>query len=126
MNAYVNASDMRKAEKILKHMKLQGLQPNIVTYGTLIRGYASEGYVAKMMRKYEEMCGQQIAVSQAVFIIMLRALGKYVGLDRAMFWFKEMSVMGFQPDGRAHKILLELSIMKGRRGEVEELFDNLT
>ena len=126
MNTYVNASKMLKAENVLKRMKLEGVEPNIVTYGTLVKGYASKGDVDRMVKKYEEMRHQHIEVSQTLFILMLRAFGKYMGLDRAMSWFKEMNGTGFQPDGRAHKILLELSMMKGRRDEVEEFLDNLT
>ena len=34
---------MEKAERVIERMKVGGVEPNQVTYGTLIKGYAEQG-----------------------------------------------------------------------------------
>ncbi|KAG2258412.1 hypothetical protein Bca52824_077706 [Brassica carinata] len=55
LSAYVNASDMEGAEKFFKRIKVDGFEPNVVTYGTMIKGYAKADDLDKVMEVYEKM-----------------------------------------------------------------------
>jgi pentatricopeptide repeat protein len=53
--AYVSASDMNGAEKFFHRIKEDGLKPNVVVYGTLMKGYSKLDNVEKLMHAYERM-----------------------------------------------------------------------
>jgi pentatricopeptide repeat protein len=48
--AYVNASDMDGVEKFFHRIKEDGLKPNVVAYGTLMKGYSKLNNVERVMR----------------------------------------------------------------------------
>lgn len=125
MNAYVNVSNMEKADRVLERMRIAGIEPNIVTYGTLIKGYAEKGELDLMVKKYEEMTSREIKANQTIFTTMLQAFGRYDSLDRAKDWFQEMVATGLEPDKRAQNTLLSLSVNLNRREEVLDFLDSL-
>jgi hypothetical protein len=46
---------MKKAEQLMKRMKQAGLEPNVVTYGTLMLGYTSVHDTTALLRTFEEL-----------------------------------------------------------------------
>lgn len=125
LSAYVNASDMEGAEKFFRRLKQDGFQPNVVTYGTLIKGYAKINNLQKMMEKYEEMqVVHGIKANQAIYTAIMDAYGRNRDFGSAVFWFKEMGVCGAPPDRKAQNILLSLAKTEAEKEEASLLVGN--
>jgi pentatricopeptide repeat protein len=52
INAYVRCSDLRGAEETILRMKEQQIQPNLVTFTTLLKGYSEMGDMQEASRIY--------------------------------------------------------------------------
>lgn len=125
LSAYVNASDMEGAEKFFKRLKQDGFEPNVVTYGALIKGYAKVNNLEKMMEKYEEMRLSDIKANQTIFTTIMDAYGKHMDFGSAVVWYKEMLACGIPPDRKAKNVLLSLSGTAEEKEEATELVGNL-
>ena len=121
LSAYVNASDMEGAEKFFKRLIQDGFEPNVVTYGTLIKGYAKINDIGKVMEKYEEMRRRSIKPNQTILTTIMDAHGKNGDFDSAVFWFKEMESSGVPPDQKAKNVLLSLAKTDEERIEASML-----
>lgn len=125
LSAYVNASDMVGAEKFFTRIKQDGLKPNVVTYGTLIKGYAKTNNLEKMMEKYEEMQSYGVIVNQTVLTTIMDAYGKNRDFGCAVVWYKEMESCGLRPDQKAKNILLSLAKTSEEQKEANQLVGHL-
>lgn len=124
LSAYVNASDMEGAEKFFRRLKQDGFKPNIVTYGTLIKGYAKVENLDKMMELYEQMQASGIKPNQMILTTIMDAYGKNKDFDSAVIWYKELESRGFSPDQKAKNILLSLAKTAHEQEEANELVGN--
>ena len=124
LSAYVNASDMEGAEKFFRRLKQDGFVPNVITYGTLIKGYAKVNNLEKMMEIYDKMRVNGIKPNQTIFTTIMDEYGKNKDFDSAVVWYKEMESCGFPPDQKAKNILLSLAKTADERNEANELLGN--
>lgn len=125
LSAYVNASDMVGAEKFFSRMKQDGLKPNVVTYGALIKGYAKTNDLEKMMEKYEEMQAYGVKSNQTILTTIMDAYGKNRDFGSAVVWYQEMESCGLPPDQKAKNILLSLAKTPEEQKEANQLVGNL-
>lgn len=125
LSAYVNASDMVGAEKFFKRIKQDGLRPNVVTFGTLIKGYAKTNNLEKMMEKYEEMQAYGVKLNQTILTTIMDAYGKNRDFGTAVVWYKEMESCGLPPDQKAKNILLSLATTREEQKEASQLVGHL-
>jgi pentatricopeptide repeat protein len=121
LSAYVNASDMDGAEKFFKRLIQDGFEPNVVTYGAIIKGYAEANDLEKVTEKYDEMLGRGIKANQTIFTTIMDVHGKNGDFDNAVHWFKEMELSGLVPDQKAKNILLSLAKTEEDKQEANEL-----
>lgn len=112
---------MDGAEKFFKRLRVDGLEPNIITYGTLLKGYAKVNNLEKMMETYEGMVTCGIKANQTIFTTIMDASGKNKDFASAVFWFKEMDNRGCPPDQKAKNILLSLAKTEEEQEEANEL-----
>lgn len=126
LSAYVNASDMEGAEMFFKRLIQDGFEPNVVTYGTLIKGYAKINDLEMVMKKYEEMLGRGIKANLTILTTIMDAYGKGGDFDTAVHWFKEMGSSGIPPDQKAKNVLLSLATTDEERNEANELVGNFS
>jgi pentatricopeptide repeat protein len=122
--AYVNASDMDGAEKFFRRLKEDGLRPNVVVYGTLMKGYSKLDDVEKVMRVYERMRMQGVEPNQTIFTTIMDVHGKNSDFGNAVIWFNEMETRGYPPDKKAKNILLSLAKTPEEQEEANELVGN--
>ena len=122
--AYVNASDMNGAEKFFRRIKEDGLKPNVVVYGTLMKGYSKLNNVEKVMRVYERMRIQGVEPNQTIYTTIMDVHGRNSDFGNAVIWFKEMEARGYPPDQKAKNILLSLAKTPEEQQEANELVGN--
>lgn len=125
LSAYVNAPDMEGAENFFKRLEQDGFRPNVVTFGTMIKGYAKINDLEKMMKRYEEMCSRNIKPNQTIYTTIMDAHGKNKDFDSAVVWYKELEVCGFSPDQKAKNILLSLAKTEEEQAEANAIVGNL-
>lgn len=125
LSAYVNASDMEGAEKFFIRIKQDALKPNIVTYGTLIKGYAKTNNIEKMMEKYEEMQAAGVKPNQTILTTIMDAYGKNRDFGSAVVWYKEMETCRLPPDQKAKNILLSLAKTAEEQKVANQVVGNL-
>lgn len=126
LSAYVNEPDMEGAEKFFKRTKQDGFEPGVVTYGTIIKGYAKVNNLEKMMQKYEEMRVSGIKPNQTIFTTIMDAYGRNQDFGTAVVWYKEMESCGLPPDQKSKNILLSLAKTQEEQLEAQLLvgYDN--
>lgn len=112
---------MEGAEKFFRRIKQDGLEPNVVTYGTLIKGYAKTNDLEKMMEKYEEMRVHDIKANQTIFTTIMDAYGRNKDFGSAVAWFNEMASSGVSPDQKAKNILLSLAKTSEEQLEAKQI-----
>lgn len=111
---------MEGAEKFFRRIEQDGLKPNVVTYGTLIKGYAKTNDLEKMMEKYEEMRVHGIKANQTIFTTIMDAYGRNKDFGSAVAWFNEMASSGVSPDQKAKNILLSLAKTSSEQMEAKQ------
>lgn len=101
---------MNGAKKFFRRIKEDGLKPNAVVYGTLMKGYSKLDILEKVMRVYERMripgCRTQ---PDYLYYYRMDAHGRNSGFGDAVIWFEEMEARGYPPDQKAKNILLSLA-----------------
>lgn len=122
--AYVNASEMNGAEKFFRRIKEDGLKPNVVVYGTLMKGYSKLNNLEKVMRVYERMRIQGVEPNQTIYTTIMDAQGRNSDFGNAVIWFKEMEARGYPPDQKAKNILLSLAKTPEEEQEANDLVGN--
>lgn len=126
LSAYVNASDMDGAEMFFKRIKQDGFEPNVITHGTLINGYAKADNLEKMMEKYENMRVDGLKANATIFTTIMGAYGRNKDFGSAVIWFNEMVSSGVSPDQKAKNILLSLAKTEEEQSECKQLIDDLS
>lgn len=126
LSAYVNASDMDGAEKFFKRIKQDGFEPNVITHGTLINGYAKANNLEKMMEKYENMRVEGMKANATIFTSIMDAFGRNKDFGSAAIWYNEMVTAGISPDKKANNILLSLAKTEEEQLEAKQLVENLS
>ena len=121
LSAHVNASDMEGAENFFKRLRQDGLKPNVVTYGVMIKGHAKVNNLEKMMEIYEEMQLNGIKANQTILTTIMDAYGKNKDFGSAVVWYKEMEHHGVPPDQKAQNILLSLAKTEDELKEANQL-----
>ena len=124
LSAYINATDMDGAEKFFKRLRQDGLEPNVITYGTLLKGYAKVNDLEKMIDKYEEMVTIGIKPNQTIFTTIMDAYGKNRDFASSVYWFKEMELRRCPPDQKAKNILLSLAKTEEEIKEAKQLVES--
>lgn len=115
---------MNGAEKFFRRIKDDGLKPNVVVYGTLMKGYSKLNNVEKVMRVYERMRIQGVEPNQTIYTTIMDAHGRNSDFGNAVIWFKEMEARGYPPDQKAKNILLSLANTPEEQQEANELVGN--
>lgn len=121
LSAYVNSSDMDGAEKFFRRIKQDRFEPNLVTYGALIKGYAKTNNMEKMMEKYNNMRVQGIKPNQTILTTIMDAFGKNEDFSSAVIWFNETVSSGTLPDQKAKNVLLSLAKTAEEKFEANQL-----
>lgn len=115
---------MNGAEKFFRRIKNDGLKPNVVVYGTLMKGYSKLNNVEKVMRVYERMRIQGVEPNQTIYTTIMDVHGRNSDFGNAVIWFKEMEARGYPPDQKAKNILLSLAKTPEEEQEANELVGN--
>eukprot|EP00210_Caulerpa_lentillifera_P000292 g285.t1 len=90
IDEYVKDGDLSTAEKLFKLMIKREVDPDAVTYNTLMNGYLKSGNYGKVFKLFDEMKRKYITPSSITFGIVIRACAQTGNLRRALRLFNRM------------------------------------
>lgn len=95
---YVKNRKMKEAEHLLAVIKRLGLEPDVVTYTTLLKGYGKERNMREVRRIFQEMKKMNIEPDMYALNTFLASCVRSGDLTLASRLFKEIKKMNQNPD----------------------------
>lgn len=76
MASVVQEGDVVAAEQWFSRMQMEGISPNVITFGTLINGYAGQGNAVQATAWFMRMQNSGIAPNSTTFSSLINAYAK--------------------------------------------------
>ncbi|KAF5941795.1 hypothetical protein HYC85_019437 [Camellia sinensis] len=88
-----------ETEGIFDVMTQRGVDPNVVTYNTLMDGYCLQGQIDETtIRVFNNMVDRGLHPNVFSYTILINGYGKKMKINEAMHIFQEMPQRGLKPD----------------------------
>lgn len=112
----VGAGECDEAEELLLSMQECGCAPDVISFGTLVGGFAMQDNLERAERVLERCRAALVAPDAQMFDDMIDLCCRMAAFDRARALISEMEQMGFKPDRMKYDRLLNTLYAKSRRG----------
>lgn len=115
--------DTARAEAVFQEMKAAHLQPDVVSYSTLLKIYSRNDDLRSMKRVYNDMLAANVAPTVGTFnvaIFTLARMGKMAAAEDAM---REMERLGILPNNVTYNMLIKLHNDMGEVQMSRNLFE---
>merc|ERR1719460_1041227 len=90
-------------------MRSSGVEPDIITYSTIVKGYCQSGDVARAFQVLEEMKRDgRFAPDQILYNSLLDGCAKEHRVDEALQLLEDMRTSGITPSNFTLSILVKL------------------
>merc|ERR1719162_1083402 len=100
---------MTRASQLLEDMGQSCIEPDIITYSTLIKGYCTEGDVDRAFHILEEMkVDNKFSPDEIMYNSILDGCAKQHRVDDALRMLEEMKTSGVVPSNYTLSILVKL------------------
>merc|ERR1719389_882372 len=100
---------MNKVPQILEDMRESSVEPDIITYSTIVKGYCAEGDVDRAFKVLEDMKGdEKFAPDEIMYNSILDGCAKQHRVDDALKVLEEMKSTGITPSNYTLSILVKL------------------
>merc|ERR1719453_2309336 len=100
---------MSRSEQVLQAMHAASVEPDIVTYSTVVKGYCLEGDVDKALIVLKEMrADQSTKPDEITYNSFLDGCAKQHRVDEALTALEEMQAVGIRPSNFTVSILVKL------------------
>merc|ERR1719420_2342938 len=111
LNAFAKCGDMHKVPKLLEDMKAATppVEPDIVTYSTMVKGFCAAGDVDKGMQLLRDMAEDgKLAPDEVMFNSLLDGCARQHRLDDALRLLDNMKEAGVAPSNYTLSIMVKL------------------
>merc|ERR1719373_111461 len=109
LDACAKACAMNKASQLLEDMGESCVEPDIITYSTLVKGYCAEGDVERAFHILEEMKrDSKFSPDEIMYNSILDGCAKQHRVDDALRMLDEMKSSGVNPSNYTLSILVKL------------------
>ncbi|CAE7226031.1 unnamed protein product [Symbiodinium pilosum] len=117
---------LTRAQRAVERMlEAAEAQPNALTFGLLIGGFASEGHVAEAEDWYARMRCSLRDVDLVAHNAVINASARAGDLVRARLWWERLMLADLQPDATSHNTVLEAAT-RAAPEEGESFFADLS
>lgn len=126
LNACCMRSDLEGAWKVFDEMRRRGVEPNLVTFGTLMKLLCANSDLGKafsLRRRMEK--DFKIKPNAHIYIALIKGLCKVYQLDKAIKLKNEMLRKKVELDPAVYSTLISAFFKVGRKGEVSGLLDEM-
>jgi len=111
---------MDHVPKLLESMRKQGVEPDLVTYSSLVKGYSLAGDVRRGFKVLEEMkASGKLLPDEIMYNVLLDGCARETLVDEALKLLQSMKDAGIAPSNHTLSILVKLL---GRAKRVKEAF----
>ncbi|XP_074279736.1 uncharacterized protein LOC141605006 [Silene latifolia] len=124
INGYVHNNQLREAVKLLDVAVVKlGIQPDIVTYGTMVKGLCGAGDnagaldVLRRMNSHPNGCKPNLVI----YNTLIDGLSKDKLVTEALNLFSVMKTEGIKPDVFTYNSMIRGMFTLGRKGEAKEI-----
>lgn len=126
-DACAKCSAMHHASSLLEDMKLTKIEPDIITYSTLIKGYCLEGDVDRAFRILAEMKREEKLVpDEIMYNSILDGCAKQHRVEEALRILDEMKAAGTNPSNYTLSILVKLLGHARRLNQAFQMVEDLS
>merc|ERR1719146_255012 len=117
---------MGRVSNILEDMKASAVEPDIITYSTIVKGYCQAGDVDKGFQVLEEMKrDSKFAPDEILYNSLLDGCAKQHRVDEALKLLEDMKASGTTPSNYTLSILVKLMGRARRLGQAFTLIEEL-
>merc|ERR1719375_8886 len=117
---------MDRVSKILEDMKSSGVDPDIITYSTIVKGYCLSGDVDKGFEVLEQMKAEgKYVPDEILYNSLLDGCAKQHRVDEALRLLEDMKASGTAPSNYTLSILVKLMGRARRLGQAFALIEDL-
>merc|ERR1719158_1884674 len=111
---------MDRVPQLLECMRKEGVEPDLVTYSSLVKGYCLAGDVLRGFKVLEEMKSSgNLFPDEIMYNVLLDGCAKETLVDEALKLLQSMQDAGIPPSNHTLSILVKLL---GRAKRVKEAF----
>jgi len=114
----IKCSDVQSAEEIFREMLAPNstVQPDLITYSTLLKGYCQIGNLDKALQVAETIKACGLKCDELVYNTLMDGCVKANDLSAGVGLFAEMMASGMKPSSITHSIFLRLYQRNGYKG----------
>jgi len=117
---------MARVPQILEDMANDGLEPNIVTYSTIIKGYCLENRLDKAMQLLQEMKqSTRYRPDEITYNTLIHGYARFGHYEQGMALLAEMQELGVQPSNYTLSVVAKLATRSRRPERAFELCEEL-
>jgi pentatricopeptide repeat domain-containing protein 1 len=106
LDCAVRCEDMATASKLFQEMK-ERMQPDLISYSTIIKGCCRGGDLKKAMEVLNDMKRNHIKPDEVLFNSLLDGCAKNGSLEMAQHVYQEMRLLGIKPSNVTFSILIK-------------------
>merc|ERR1740138_982383 len=127
LDACAKCCTMSRAQQILKAMRATSVQPDIITYSTIVKGHCLEGDVDKALVMLKEMRADKTTEPDEItYNSFLDGCAKQHRIDEALAALDEMQAAGVNPSNYTLSILVKLLGRVRRLNQAFALVEDLS
>jgi len=122
LDACIKCGDLSTAEALLREMKApeSTLEPDLITFSTLLKGYCHVGDLDKALNVAEAIKANGLRCDELVYNTLMDGCVKAGDVSAGIGLFEEMVQMGMRPSTITHSILARLYQRAGYEGDSAE------
>jgi pentatricopeptide repeat protein len=110
LDACARSGEMARIPVLLDSMMGQGLQPNLITYGIVIKGYCQENRLEEALQVWESMVSTtEFQPDEIMYNTILDGCARKGLYDRGMALLVEMEKSGIRPTNFTLSVLVKLT-----------------
>merc|ERR1719321_1364432 len=120
IDACARCGCMDRVPHLLESMRKEGVEPDLVTYSSLVKGYSLAGDVRRGFKVFEEMKSSgKVLPDEIMYNVLLDGCAKESLVEEALKLLESMQGAGITPSNHTLSILVKLL---GRAKRVKEAF----
>merc|ERR1719453_1224016 len=127
LDACAKCYTMNRAEDVLKAMRATSVQPDIITYSTIVKGHCMEGDIDKALAVLKEMRADKATKPDEItYNSFLDGCARQHRVDEALAALDEMQAAGVSPSNYTLSILVKLLGRVRRLNQAFTLVEDLS
>merc|ERR1719277_1494381 len=98
IDACARSCDMARVPALLNEMSQQRIEPNVITFSTIVKGYCQENMLDKAFELFEDMKkGKNFKPDEITYNTLLDGCARHGLYDRGMALLEDMQKSGVPP-----------------------------